>query len=58
VCVGFILQELMPPELRRILRIFQFSGLFVFAIIAAFALKLVLLLCRKELQFQFVFQYD
>jgi hypothetical protein len=33
----------MPPELRRILRIFQFSGLF-FAIYAAVALKLALLL--------------
>jgi hypothetical protein len=31
----------MPPELRRILRIFQFSRLF-FAIFAAVALKLAL----------------
>jgi hypothetical protein len=38
----------MPPELRRILRDFQFSRLF-FAIFAAVALKLGILLCSKEL---------
>jgi hypothetical protein len=47
----------MPPELGRILRIFLFSGLF-FAIFAAIALKLGLLLCSKEVQFQFAFQCD
>jgi hypothetical protein len=47
----------MPPELRRILRDFQFSGLF-FTIFAAVALKLGLLLCSKELQFQFAFWCD
>jgi hypothetical protein len=44
----------MPPEL---LRIFQFSGLF-FAIFAAVALKLGLLLFNGELQFQFAFRCE
>jgi hypothetical protein len=35
-CDWFIFAGVMPPELRRILRIFQFSGLF-FAIFAAVA---------------------
>jgi hypothetical protein len=39
------------------LGIFQFSRLF-FAIFAAIALKLNLLFCSKELQFQFVFRCD
>jgi hypothetical protein len=53
----FIFEWVMPPELRRNLRDFQFSGLF-FAIFAAVALKRSLLLFCKELQFQFAFRCD
>jgi hypothetical protein len=45
--IDSFLKELCTLNLRRILRIFHFSGLF-FAIFAAVALKLALLLLSKE----------
>jgi hypothetical protein len=37
----------MPLELRRILELVSFPGLFFFAMLAAIGLKLGLLLCSK-----------
>jgi hypothetical protein len=55
--IGSFLQELCPLNLEEFLKIFSFPDFF-FSIFAAIALKLGLLLCSKELQFQFAFQCD
>jgi hypothetical protein len=48
----------MPPELKRIYKNFSVFWTFLGGIVAAFALKLGLLLFSKELQLHFTFQCD
>jgi hypothetical protein len=55
--IDSFLHELCHLNLEEFLRDFQFSGLF-FAIFAAVALKLVLLIFSKKLQLQFTFWCD